>query len=744
MKKWYLRAASALLAALLLASPALATEVLQTSTTRLADSAVLTSSFLGGAQTQKEHLLTYTPGGDVTPMVVYGDSLYGRSTMNYIEDYLSRRGLTAVGAINASFFDMANGLPIGMVVTDGVLRINGFDTAVGIFPDGAVRIGSPTVSVTGVWGSHEVLLHYNQLLTANNGMVLYSRDYDTKTKGKIPGYHVVLEADSTALTLGGQVTARVTKLVEDTKSCAIPKDGFVLSLVEDGGYEPFQEAIRALRVGDAVELTVQIDSGWQDAAYIVGGGDMLVENGRAKTGFTLDSAGRPAARTALGIRADGSVVCYTVDKSAISGGMTLSELARRMEELGCVTAVNLDGGGSTCMGVTQPGQTAFTTVNEPSDGEQRACANYIFFTRPTTAAGAAEHLYVYPYDQAVLAGGQLQLTALAADGNYMPAALPGGLSWSASSGSIVDGLLTAGGEGTTTVTAYSGPLSGTVTVHVVKTPTELVVLRQDTQKELETILIECGTALELTAQASYLGLELPARDRNFTWTLSGNIGRIDAEGLYQAGGTEAAGVLRVQCGEKTVELPVQTRVNPMVDLDGHWAREPISQLYFREILKGEKNGAGEMIYRPDDSMTRQEFVVAMVRWLGLDPADYAEVELPFADAASIADWALGSVKAAYQLGYFTGSSSGKKTYADPTDTITREAAMTLLARTIHASSSSDALEEFPDEKKVSDWAREALTAMVEQGIINGIDGKLSPQGKVTRAQVAKMLYAMTE
>lgn len=744
MKKWYLRAASALLAALTLVSPALATEVLQSSTTRLADSAALTSSFLGGTQTQKEHVLTYTPGGDVTPMVVYGDSLYGRSTMDYIEDYLSRKGLTAVGAINASFFDMSNGLPIGMVVTDGVLRINGFDTAVGIFPDGAVRIGSPTVSVTGVWGSHEVLLHYNQLLTETNGMVLYSRDYDTKTKGQISGYHVVLEADSTALTLGGQVTARVTRLVEDTKSCAIPGDGFVLSLAEDGGYEPFQEAIRALSVGDTVTISVTIDDGWEDAAYVVGGGELLVENGRAKTGFTLDSADRDAARTALGIKADGSVVCYTVDKSAISEGMTLTELARRMEELGCVTAVNLDGGGSTCMGVTHPGQTEFTTVNEPSDGQQRACANYLFFTRPTTAAGAAEHLYLYPYDQAVLAGGQLQLTALAADGNYMPAALPGGISWSASSGTVIDGLLTAGGEGTTTVTAYSGTLSGTVTVHVVKTPTDLVVLRQDTEKEVETILIECGTALDLTAQASYLGLELTARDQSFTWTLSGDVGSIDPDGLYQAGEGEATGILTVQCGEKTVELPVQTRINPMVDLDGHWAREPISQLYFREILKGETNGAGEMIYRPDDSMTRQEFVVAMVRWLGVDPADYADVELPFADTASIADWALSSVKAAYKLGYFTGSQSGKKTYADPTDTITREAAMTLLARTIQASSDSDALEDFPDEGKVSDWAREALTAMVEQGIINGIDGKLAPQGRVTRAQVAKMLYAMTE
>ena len=38
--------------------------------------------------------------------------------------------------------------------------------------------------------------------------------------------------------------------------------------------------------------------------------------------------------------------------------------------------------------------------------------------------------------------------------------------------------------------------------------------------------------------------------------------------------------------------------------------------------------------------------------------------------------------------------------------------------------------------------KKVATAMVEQGVIDGVDGKLLPRGNVTRAQVAKMLYAM--
>ena len=149
-----------------------------------------------------------------------------------------------------------------------------------------------------------------------------------------------------------------------------------------------------------------------------------------------------------------------------------------------------------------------------------------------------------------------------------------------------------------------------------------------------------------------------------------------------------------------------------------------------------------MYYRPDDSMTRQEFVVAMMRAQNVDLSRYGETQLPFADTDKIASWALDAMKAAYELGYFTGSGRGEKLYAEPADTITREAAMTILARTISAQSDSAALEAFSDVNRVSSWAKPALTAMVEKEIINGINGQLQPQGKVTRAQVAKMLYAM--
>ena len=59
-------------------------------------------------------------------------------------------------------------------------------------------------------------------------------------------------------------------------------------------------------------------------------------------------------------------------------------------------------------------------------------------------------------------------------------------------------------------------------------------------------------------------------------------------------------------------------------------------------------------------MTRQEFIVAMMRYLGTDLSAYASVQLPFDDSGSIASWAKSAMQAAYQLGYLTGSKTNGK------------------------------------------------------------------------------------
>lgn len=71
-------------------------------------------------------------------------------------------------------------------------------------------------------------------------------------------------------------------------------------------------------------------------------------------------------RTAIGFRSDGKVVIFICDgRIEASDGSTLTELAQIMKGLGCVGAINLDGGGSTGMVVGNEHLNDMTGGNRP-------------------------------------------------------------------------------------------------------------------------------------------------------------------------------------------------------------------------------------------------------------------------------------------------------------------------------------------------------------------------------------------
>ncbi|MCX7716809.1 MAG: phosphodiester glycosidase family protein [Candidatus Sumerlaeaceae bacterium] len=84
--------------------------------------------------------------------------------------------------------------------------------------------------------------------------------------------------------------------------------------------------------------------------------------GVSPTRFPYDWNETRAPRTAIGLRPDGTIVLAVVDGRADlshSVGVSLAELARLMQNLGCSDAMNLDGGGSSVMFVNDPAAAAY-------------------------------------------------------------------------------------------------------------------------------------------------------------------------------------------------------------------------------------------------------------------------------------------------------------------------------------------------------------------------------------------------
>ena len=761
MKHTMKRIAASLLALTLLAVPALAAaQSAGSRSLNVADGTVYTYSTQSvtdesGKQTNlHENIFTYKKEAQVRPVVAFGTTLYGTSPMNKTIKTLEEQGYSMVAGINGSFFDRSTGIPYGIVVTNSILRSGGSANAVGFLADGSAIIGDPTVSVTLDYGGQTpLLLNYNKAMTTQNGVLLYSQDYDTRTKNTLAGYHVLLRpvgSRAAELRLGQSLTVEVIGMVEDTKSCAIPDDGFLLAVANDTVYKSALDALKSMVMGQQMTIQVNCASGWTNVTSACGGGDLLVENGQVCTDFTLDSAKKMAARTAIGIARDGSLILYTCDEAGNSDGLTLAQLAERMLALGCKTALNLDGGGSTAAGVTYPGYASGATANVPSDGKLRECANFIFLVRQKQDAGTASKLYLYPFGGYALPGAKLTMTVKAADSSYMAAAVPtdvtfGGANVAQTSGSTV--TVEQGARGAATVTAAAGGLRATATFTIPEAPTSITIKHAGKNTPLSALRVAGGSKTDLTATAWYYGNQVYADDTSFTWTVSDGIGTIDEDGVFTAAktGTELSGTITAAYGKTAFALKVTVGSSqPFADTKGHWAESYITDLYYAGTLQGSEKG-GKLYYRPDASMTRQEFIVAMMRYLGTDLSGYTSVSLPFDDAGSIAAWAKSAMQAAYSLGYMTGSKTNGQLRARPEATISRQEAMTILSRTKDFEEADlNVLSAFSDSGTIADWARTALAQMTQQKIISGSKGKLNPTGKVTRAEVAKMLYLLSE
>ena len=84
-------------------------------------------------------------------------------------------------------------------------------------------------------------------------------------------------------------------------------------------------------------------------------------------------------RTAVGVRADGKIVLFVCDgRITASKGATITELAAIMKGLGCVDAVNFDGGGSTAM-VVMGNRVNSTLSNTSGATENRPVASTMGF-----------------------------------------------------------------------------------------------------------------------------------------------------------------------------------------------------------------------------------------------------------------------------------------------------------------------------------------------------------------------------
>ena len=171
------------------------------------------------------------------------------------------------------------------------------------------------------------------------------------------------------------------------------------------------------------------------------------------------------------------------------------------------------------------------------------------------------------------------------------------------------------------------------------------------------------------------------------------------------------------------------------DLDrAEWAKEAILALNEKEIVSGDGDGR----FRPNDSITREEFAVMLIKAFDLYDEN-SEVDFNDMDRNH---WAYKYVASAYEREIISGI--GNSEFGTGAK-ITRQdmAVMSCKAAEVSGMSFESLENDFSDGEEIARYALEPVSKMSGAGIISGYDdGRFAPRDNATRAQAARIIYLL--
>ena len=173
-----------------------------------------------------------------------------------------------------------------------------------------------------------------------------------------------------------------------------------------------------------------------DLQTAVGGDAILVNNGEV-----VPESGSYGAlkysRTAIGIRADGTVLTFVTYglRAPISCGRTYDQMAQMLKNAGCVSAIALDGGGSSTYCARPEGTDKLVVSNSPADGAERAVSSSLLVVSTAVKTGVFDHAVLSPNNEVYTPGSTVQFEAKGVDTAGMAMDLPAGATYAISADS---------------------------------------------------------------------------------------------------------------------------------------------------------------------------------------------------------------------------------------------------------------------------------------------------------------------
>ncbi|MDD4165132.1 MAG: S-layer homology domain-containing protein [Eubacteriales bacterium] len=771
---------------------------------------------------QQVHALSFNPQtSNFVPLVYSKFSGYGATTYNSCVSAETKYGYDCVGGVNASFFSFVGtccNTYGGVNISDGKVlqgcNSNGANYMLTFDSDGTSDLVYSKVafslSVNGsAWSN--ALQNINMFpYTTGTGIYYYDAFCGTSTDTNTAGVEIVFnKTNNTELTVGGTLTGTVAEIrssVSDGGS--IGANQFVLYASNASSYAA---SLRALSIGDTAEITATetisaaVEKMENCNSAFVTYGYHIVANGvnvTSSNGLGEEFNRASAQRSAVGIKSDGTLIIVATNGRTTSyPGLTVYELADMLIGLGCVTAVNLDGGGSTQMTV----QNSSGTLVSEFSSTRRVANSLLIVQRPTIPTSMRNTLsslvssadtYLNNYvlsptstqemTEAYNYGNGVYNASSSMKGDYTKAIMrlqeaianvsiigkSTGI-YTSSSSLVMRSTASSGGSAVTTVPANTSlsitSISGDFGYTKYLTYTGYVDLTNATRiSGLSNASAVISSVNERTSGAnleiSWAGLPGAA---GYTYKVIQLVGEPDPGNNNESvGATELAYVQNTR--NTSVTIPSSSMTDgkyikiavaviypnstawsvkyvssselPFTDVaTSSWYYDSVKYVYTAGLF----SGTSSTTFSPDTSMTRGMMVTVLYRLAG---SPTVSGTMPFTDIYTT-DWYYNAVLWAYTNGIASGTSPTKFT---PNENVTRQQAVVFLYRYAEFAdcdmsiTSGFSITGYNDYNNIASYAITAMTWAVDKGIISGNNNYLYPENNASRAEIACILKNFSE
>lgn len=478
-------------------------------------------------QNNHTHLLVMSPEGKVGKL----------GTVNEILEHLKDKGKNIVAGVNGDFFSFL-GIPSGLQIinrevitspklTKALMAVNQDHT---VSLHGEVKMYAELL----VEGEVLQLDAINRLhkLSHTDHAHLYNSRFRDSTKSPDGTLEVVIAVDHDNLFPMKKVTGTVESIGSISNS--IIESGYIYLSVTGS------KAIwtrNSLTPGTKVSFYISFDQGIDKALQVISAnstlGSFLVKDGKVAS-EVLDPnnpyINDRHPRTMVATKEEKlHIIIFDGRQPAYSDGITMAEGAHYLRKLGMEDAINIDGGGSTTCYIRLPGDQHPSVVNRPSDGFERAIGNALTIVSEAPLSQLNKLITIPSPSFNILVGSQTEIVVKGHDEFYNAVNLNSEkIHWSYE-GEFGD----VNTLGTFTAGKFSG--KGRIFVDCEGVETSIDVTVSDSIKHLifnnTSIVIEPGKT-EVFSITAYddKGDKVLASPEQFSWSVTGNIGRIDEKG----------------------------------------------------------------------------------------------------------------------------------------------------------------------------------------------------------------------